>query len=315
MKNAAMPLVGTVCVNESACVRLFLLRLLTASMLSCLFVAKLQASTIWQSPIGVVEVVPAEQTNSNLHPQNLQENDLFVALRSINVKNKAGFSLFNRKKNKKAAPLFSDSDIRLLTPHLTKAFNSATSNEDVTFSLLQNQTSSGSRLLAGSEVVSNGRMFFDKEHLNIIFGAALSNPESGLDNSAVTLRYGGISTSQRVEADLGSRDSASSLRVVIVEGDVVQIATVNGKQRKDWIRVSIDATSNADIASLSEQQIDPAPTQPESDQVTTVVANQQDSLDSTIESKLGKLKELRDKGLISEEVYTSQSQKILDEEL
>ena len=276
--------------KSSSCL---LCRIFLVTLVCCgLFNSKLHANTIWQSDMGKVEVVSAETSTSNEHPQVFLEEQLVTALREIKGQKKRSVAIWNRgKKLDEVAPLFSSTEAQLLAPFLVEALRQANKDEDVTFLIRHPTSKKVARYLTSSSLLStSGRVFVRGGKLNIIFGAALNGASAGLDNSQITRRYGSVSTSREVSKP-GTRRSKSAIAVRFVESDNVQLADVNGKQRADWLQLAISSNRDGETASLeSESQ-------------------------SSIESKLIKLKELLAKELITEEVYNLQLQKLLDEEL
>ena len=265
-----------------------------------------QANSIWASAIGSVELVTSESDTVNQHPQTFLKNELLVALKSVKVQQKRGLAFWNYGKTlDEVSALFSDEEARLLAHHLAAAFKLAGGNEDIIFTLQRKKSTDLTRLVS-STVISTGRMFIDNDQLNIIFGEAWGKPTRGLDNTPITRRYAGISVSQDTVRP-GSRLKQSRLAVALVEGGILKIATDNRKQRKDWVRVSLDSFRE-DSRALSSYDQSTAQASPKQ------IIEDFDTL-SSAEAKLDKLTRYYEKGLMSDEVYNRLTQAILENAL
>lgn len=269
------------------------------------------AQDIWRSNQGVVKIVDAEKTSSNQHPISFSEGDVYFALRAIKVKKKGGFSIISKARGtQKSTSLFLDDDARLLAPFLAAGLRQAGPNRDVFFSLKSSRGGSGGQLLASSNVVTSGRIFYRGNRLNFIFGSALNDAKRATGEiESNANRFGIRKTSRTSQGRDGKRNSKSRIGVEILSTDSVKLARLNGKVRKDWVVVGLDSAVRAGSGQIRGAQQQAVTNAPASAASAPARSN------ASAEDQLAKLKTLRNKGLVTEEAYQAQILKILDRSL
>ena len=269
------------------------------------------AQDIWRSTKGVVKIVDAEKTSSNQHPISFSEGDVYFALRAVKVQKKGGFNIISKARGtQKSTSLFLDDDARLLAPFLAAGLRQSGRNQDIYFSLKSSRGGKGGQLLASSDVVTSGRMFYRGNRLNFIFGSALNDAgraTGAVDSSAN--RYGIRKTRRTLQGRDGSRKSKSRIGVEILPTDSVKLARLNGKVRADWIVVGLDSAVRAGAGQIRGSQQQAVTNAPAGAGSAPARSNR------SAEDQLAQLKSLREKGLVTEEAYQAQILKILDRSL
>jgi Short C-terminal domain len=176
----------------------------------------------------------------------------------------------------KPEPLFTRSAVQVLAPHLLQGLRQASPKEDVTFAVIG--LHGALHGLAKSPKVTTGRVFYKEGRLNIIVGLAQQEVRDRDDRRLFPFTP-------------GARQKAS-------EGEWRLLAQPARKgctlERKDWVIFSDEWQEPA--AELS------APAQP----------GKGTNDGRTAAERLTALKDLRDKGLISEEEYQKKRAQILD---
>jgi hypothetical protein len=175
----------------------------------------------------------------------------------------------------KPEPLFTRSAVQVLAPHLLQGLRQASPKEDVTFAVIGLHNALHG--LAKSPKVTTGRVFYKEGRLNIIIGLAQQEVRDRDDRRLFPFTPG--------------------VRQKPSEGEWQLLAQARKGctlERKDWVIFSDDWQEPA--AELS------APAQP----------GKGTNDGRTAAERLTTLKDLRDKGLISEEEYQKKRTQILD---
>jgi len=236
---------------------------------------------LWQSRDQFVALEPLEQgaDGSNAHPAEIAPETLTSLLASIDVRIEDA---------KGSAPLFTQESLQALVPQLHQALRAATAKDDVTFAVIGLYSSLYG--LAKSPMVTTGRVFRRDGHLNLIIGMAQHNVNEREDRRLAPFVPG---------SRLKARDGAWQL----MPHAGLDFFTL---KRKDWIVFS-DAPLPVAI-----NQPEPAKNLPS--QHTPVAAPHQQTPADTRNpvERLTLLKELRDKGLITEDEYRGKRQQILN---
>jgi hypothetical protein len=114
----------------------------------------------------------------------------------------------------------------------------------------------------------------------------------------------------------GSREKAAEQKLSLAARPGVEFHSADGAVRPDWI--AIDSTVAASQV-VAAQQPAPASASPAPDAAKAApaapaaAAGAAAGKSADVEQRLSKLKELKDKGLISEEAYRTRMQEILSE--
>jgi len=233
---------------------------------------------LWQSNDQFVAVEQQDALSTgpaqpNNHPVALSAGRLEAMLASIDIRAAAG---------EKAEPIFTRASAQNIAPHLLQGLLQASPTEDVTFAVIGlHDTLYG---LAKSPKVTTGRVFYQAGRLNIIVGLAQQEVRDRDDRRLFPFTP-------------GSRQKA-------LQGDwqLLPQPTRQGSklERKDWVIFADDWREPAVEQNLPPAQA--APAQP----------GKRNSDARTPAERLTTLKDLREKGLISEEEYRGKRAEILD---
>lgn len=254
--------------------------------------------TLWESRDQFVAIESADAVKGgkiipNEHPVELTQERLREILASIQLRpEQFGVSIpliSDKDKSTVVVPLFTDKSIEALAPRLQEAFQQAKPSEDVTFAIVGLHGSAMG--LAKSPKATAGRMFYQGGKLNLIFGKAQYEYNERND--------------RRLDPFMpGSREyTAEGKWTLLPQGDPPAVTMV----RRDWIVFANDWKPTYVAAPFGDK--------PGASQTT-----QPDALGRLFSGKTGKvaerltvIKELRDKGIITEEEYRAKRLTILNE--
>ncbi|MGQ0833341.1 MAG: SHOCT domain-containing protein [Gammaproteobacteria bacterium] len=188
--------------------------------------------------------------------------------------------------------VFAHEELGSLAPQLAAGLAKAGPRQDVTFSTI------GSHPLGGGGLVKDpgvnaGRVFYEDGKLNVIFGELQGN-------------YRKRNVFGRRDQDFdprrqGARAKASEQKWTLATRPGITFhATRDGSIRSDWVTIdaAVAASQTAAAAPTAGAATGPA--------ATTATAGD-------LERRLQVLKDLKDKGLISEEAYNARVQELLSE--
>lgn len=209
--------------------------------------------------------------------------------------------------------VFTADELRDLTPRVATGLAKAGPRQDVTFSTIDSRS-----LAAGGVVrkpgVNAGRVFYQDGRLNVIFGELQSPYRKrnvyGQRNEDFTPRR------------QGSRSDVAAQKWALAAGPGLAFhRTQDGGIRSDW--VAIDTAAARPVALAAPRSGDGAasnttpPTASAAPKAEAPVSGAASApatgTHADLEQRLRKLKELRDKGLISEEAYKARMQELLSE--
>ena len=100
-------------------------------------------------------------TGQNIHPVNISEDRI-----------EGAFKLLLYRVGKKTDSLFPDNKLRIITDSISKGLSKASTKEDIIFTIESWYGGLPGTRLKDNRVVS-GRVFYNKDGLNIIFGSVL----------------------------------------------------------------------------------------------------------------------------------------------
>ena len=291
--------------------------LLTASLLTALIPAA-AATSIWEDKEQFVRLEPQDDGSApaNAHPVELSSEEIGAALRSLQADSPKEESPFN---------VFTSVEIEILGDSLSKGLAQADPRQDVTFSIIGSHSRGG---FTRWKRVNTGRVFYLDGKLNIIFGEVLG--EYRKKNV-----YGQRDQDFRPRA-YAQRTGAAEHKWSLVPGAGMTFHSQGGSERGDWLVVDTALASVAPTgempAAVSQTESSPPPPPPAPApaadptppppvvpvETTPGSAGQTESArpaeaTSEVEQRLEQLKELRDKGLISEEVYQEKMREILSD--
>ncbi|NVO00535.1 MAG: SHOCT domain-containing protein [Geobacteraceae bacterium] len=232
---------------------------------------------IWQSSDQFVALEQQDSPSTNTvapndHPATVTSETISAMLSSLEIR---------ATDSDKPEPLFTAVAVQSIAPQILQGLRQASPTEDVTFAVIGlHNTSYG---FVKSHKVTTGRVYYQAGRLNILIGQAQKEVNDRDDRRLAPFTP-------------GSRHKTS-------EGDWQLLPQPGQKgfslQRKDWAAFSTEWQPPAAVQSVSPQQSIPAG--------LIAPARQPSPADRLIV-----LKELKEKGLISEEEYRSKRQEILN---
>lgn len=237
--------------------------------------------SLWQSNDQFVALEQQDSFSAgpaqpNDHPVTLTLDRLAAILASLEISAAAG---------EKAEPLFTKSSVQTIAPLLLQGLQQASPAEDVTFAVIG--LHSALYGLAKSPKVTTGRIFYQAGQLNIIVGLARQEVRDREDRRLFPFTPGSRKKALKGEWQLLLQADCKGCRL----------------ERKDWIIFSNDWREP-----VTTQNLPPA-------QAATIQPEKRDNRDNgkrTPAERLTTLKELREKGLISEEEYQGKRMEILN---
>jgi hypothetical protein len=288
---------------------------------------------LWQGDDQWVRIEPQDDSATpNDHPARLgaeEVGDALAALR-LRVTDKDSGTETQRS-------VFTQKEIATLAPQLVAGLGKADPRQDVTFSTIGSYALSAGGLVKDLGV-NAGRVFYQGGKLNVIFGELQSNYRKKNIYGQRTEDF-----SQRRQ---GSRDKASKQKWPMAAVPGVELHAA----RNDWVVIDPAVAAAASMATAAPstaapQQTAPvatpsasptppasapaadststaggptaagasAPTAPASATAASAAPATKSGKASDLEQRLQTLKDLRDKGLISEEVYNSKVKELLSE--
>ena len=184
---------------------------------------------------------------------------------------------------KDTAQIFSADVAERLGADLASALRRAQPNQDIMFQVIDVAPFLGK--LLDKDVIINGRVFWRRARLNIIFGAIRHTPKKRWMLGRV-VRIVDPPT-------LPTRNKAAMLKYRIIAEPGISLAkTRSGATRADWVKINLSRIGGAVQADTGSAAATPA---------------------LSLEARLKKLKALRDKNLISEQQYRKKARQILDD--
>ena len=306
--------------------KLYKYQLITA-LFACLYCFSVNLSAadkvIWKSGLNLYFKYVDQDTaelGKNDHPVDLEQDDITTALGSLIYLEKKLLS-----ENEERMPVFTRSQTQLLGEQLSKGLRNAAPDQDIIFVI---GGSSRKLLILTEHSFVAGRVFYKDGKLNIILGdydrarneafEAVYDP-SGKGNIPYTFNYG-----YRTRSNSGFGEK------------IVSTAGVNNKiigntTRQNWFEIDIKVAAAAAIAEKNrkerfgdgggnealqreaeklarerrEMRLEMARIRQEMNE------NQNSNNALSVEERLVKLNELKEKGLITEDEYNAKREEIL----
>jgi hypothetical protein len=160
----------------------------------------------------------------NDHPVVISQDELKAVLQSVYVEKGTVFS-------DRQLPMFSASEVQILSSTLASGFTRVERDQDLTFVLLGTHAS----VVSKERMTNSGRIFFSGSRLNIIFGKAHEEFKEidPLTRQPIDRRLNPLLPGKRtVEAEL-------TTPLVLDEGQSFYIDPETGKERKDWLVIDV----------------------------------------------------------------------------
>ena len=281
---------------------------------------------LWESGINLYIKLDKQdksvsgKTTPNNHPVELSEKHIAESLELLELWSKDYYEDGN------AENVFTVTQSRLLGEHIAKGLKKARPNQDIVFALVAMKK--GGFGISEPKYMG-GRAFYYDNKLNIIIGDYNKPRNKGMEAAV-----GGTGTVEiRYNIIVGKRRKASKFDMQLLKVDGIDYATANSKTRKDWVLLDLAKTKKT-IASRKESKRrntkeykqdkllkdEAAKLAKERREMRLEMARLRKEMDEnkrgsdlSIEERLGKLQELRDKELISKEEYDKRRAEILNE--
>jgi hypothetical protein len=268
---------------------------------------------LWSGDDQWVKIEPQDDPAAvpNDHPAQLGAQAIATALGALQVR------LVDPDTGTEShRPVFTPEELGNLTSHVASGLANAGPRQDVTFSTID-----GRSLAAGGLIrkpgVNAGRVFYNDGRLNVIFGE--------LQSSYRKKNVYGQRSEDFTPRRQGSRSKATEQKWTLEAGPGLGFHSTNdGVIRNDWVvidtavaRPEVPAAPQPSVAPVRQATAAPVAAAP--DAAPTAPAAAAESApkagmsNADLEQRLRKLKELKDKGLISEEAYRTRMQEILSE--
>ena len=207
--------------------------------------------------------------------------------------------------------VFTRGELGILAPQVASGLAKAGPRQDVTFS-----TIGGHPLAAGGLMkdpgVNAGRVFYEDGKLNVIFGELQSNYRK---KNVYGQRSEDFSPRRQ-----GSRSKATKQKWTLHGLPGVEFHSTNdGGIRNDWVAIDTAVAGSQTLAAPQPSESPPrqAASAPAATAPVPAAATEPAPKSGTsnvdLEQRLQKLKELKEKGLISEEAYRAKMQELLSE--
>ena len=253
---------------------------------------------LWSANDQWVKIVPQDDpaASPNEHPAQLATEAISNALAALRVR-----IVDEDTGTETLRSVFTREELRNLAPRVASGLAKAGPRQDVTFSTI------GSHPLAAGGLVKDvgvnaGRVFYDNGKLNVIFGEL----QSGYRKRNVY----GQRTEDFIPRRQGSRDQGCGTKVEPRGASWRRISFECGgrsqrlgRDRRRSCRIGrsgcVAGAGGSDASSSNSSGIREGPAATKSG--------------ADLEQRLRTLKELRDKGLISEEAYRAKMQEVLSE--
>lgn len=258
---------------------------------------------VWQVDKQFVSLVPQDGppfTPENDHPVEVSIDTLAEMLFVVSISEKKSRFTFGGKRADIGAPLFTEYEVDALSRVFAEALRSASPQQDILFRIRGGKPQLGG--LTSRIAITTGRAFWRDNRLHIIFGEVQTGDK--------TKWLYGQKQKDTYKRKFGSR-TAESDRVNVVFASVpgiTQYKDSDDKIRLDWITIDPDVV----LGKAPETQ-QPATTSQQPATNTTAVAPTNPSQRQDLKQRLAELKELREEGLISEELYQQKVQELVDE--
>lgn len=207
--------------------------------------------------------------------------------------------------------VFTRDELGILAPQVASGLAKAGPQQDVTFSTIGSHPLAAGGLMKDPGV-NAGRVFYEDGKLNVIFGELQSNYRK---KNVYGQRSEDFSPRRQ-----GSRSKAIKQKWTLAERPGVEIHSTNdGGLRSDWVAIDTAVAGSQTLAARPPSE--PPPRQAASAPVATATAPaaatepapKTETSNANLEQRLQKLKDLKEKGLISEEAYRAKMQELLSE--
>ncbi len=285
------------------------------AVLSCLPSAHAASNAvIWERGDQIVKLARQDDDSAaaNDHPASITRREIKAMLETLR------FRFADEDPGGVSVPVFTRTDIDNLGKAIATGLDRATPSQDLIFHVISaRRISSGA--FARRNRVCAGRVFYRDGKLNIIFGQ-IQSPYRKKN------LYGQISE-DFYPRNYGSRTTATKHDVVLLPNATASLYQAGGDVRGDWIVMeagvapaanSQDDGSSLALATATGTAVE-APAKPSTKSVTGNESASRTadkgalSSAADVEERLKALKQLRERGLISEDAYEAKMKDILQD--
>ncbi len=268
-----------------------------------------QDAVVWEGEDQSVAVAPQDEETAppNDHPVTIAPDDIERMLSGLR------FRRIDQEADAEPLPVFNEEQIEILGKALSTGLSQATASQDVIFSIIGAHRMSPGAFVRRNRLTA-GRAFLQEGELNVIFGE-IQSP------------YRKKNVYGRLEKDFsprefGSRASPDADEAVLLASTDVSLRDDPQGRRDDWVIFggAVPAAAPIAPAASADEPADDAPAGMPSPVASPSNAGtagrsgaQEDSASGDIEGRLATLKDLREKDLISEDVYREKVDEILND--
>ena len=293
-------------------------------LVSKFFHKEIVNSTVWELNEQYVRLVEVEpDASANDHPVRIDKTELQQALASLQLWREGGVF-----RDEESLPVYPPGQAELIARYVSDALSKADAREDVIF----NVRSYTSVLLsmAKEREWTTGRVFYEDGGFNLIIGEYQKRLDKG--KKIVEGSFGIVDDFRDVYFDPGTRTRKGKMPGRIVTTSGVKLAREGG-DRPDWVVLDIEAAALAYRESQTPLEIrkeerrakaEAAKLTLERRQMREEMARMRKELKelqaggrtpaaASLENRLGKLLELHEKGLISEDEFKRRKEELLQE--
>ena len=287
------------------------------AVLSCLPGAHAASNAvIWERGDQIVKLVQQDDDSAaaNDHPASITRGEIKAMLETLR------FRFADEDPGAVSVPVFTRTDIDNLGKAIATGLDRATPSQDLIFHVISaRRLSSGA--FARRNRVCAGRVFYRDGKLNIIFGQ-IQSPYRKKN------LYGQISE-DFYPRNYGSRTTPTEDNVILLPNAAASLYQIGGDVRGDWIvmeaGVAAAANSQDDDSSLAlaasgaavETPAKPSTASAAGDETASASGSTANkgamSSAADVEERLKALKQLRERGLISEDAYEAKMKDILQD--
>jgi hypothetical protein len=290
---------------------------------------KSKSVVLWEGEDQWVRIEPQDRSAiPNDHPAQLSTDEVSKALGALQIRvtdKDSGTSM--------QRAVFTLPELATLAPQVVAGLGKATPTQDVVFSTIGSHALSAGGLVKDPGV-NAGRVFYQGGKLNVIFGEVQSNYRKK--------NLYGQRSEDFTPRRQGSRDKASKQKWPLVMAPGIELhAGSGGAVRNDWVEIDPASAAAAAVAMPEPSATAPrqaaavseatsasatpgaaagpsaASTSPAAASAgapaSAAAAPQAASRSAELEKRLQTLKDLKDKGLISEEAYNAKVKELLSE--
>jgi hypothetical protein len=235
----------------------------------------------------------------NDHPVTLGADAVAKALAALRV----------RPADEKGAQFdraaFATEELARLAPQIARGLSRAGPRQDVTFSTIGSHPLASYGMLKDPGI-NTGRVFYQADRLNVIFGELQANYRKK--------NVYGRRDQEFEPRRVGSRAKASPQKWVIAPSPGIELHAANGgAARSDWVAIDASSAASQPTAAAAASAAPASAAPAAAAQPAAAAAPAVSLAESDLERRLKVLKDLREKGLITEQAYEEKVQQLLSE--